>query len=226
MRKRAGSPASCAPRARKLCYEAARCLPVDTLFCDEEKWDDYAELICLCTDKGAKVYPTTDASSNTSPKPHAAGRRALCCHSQPAAGRRPHRRARRRAGSRQLRHHHPHLRCGRLCRRRARPPAAQIPSRPRASAPPWAAFSAFRCCACPIYRLFDRAARNGLADSRLCVGWEDFYARPRLPERLVLVIGSEGRGVSAEVSACATRRFKLPMVGGASRSMLRSQRVC
>ena len=22
---------------RKLCYEAARCLPVDTLFCDEEK---------------------------------------------------------------------------------------------------------------------------------------------------------------------------------------------
>ena len=44
---------------RKLCYEAARCLPVDTLFCDEEKWDDYAELICLCTDKGAKIYPTT-----------------------------------------------------------------------------------------------------------------------------------------------------------------------
>ena len=44
---------------------------------------------------------------------------------------------------------------------------------------------------------------------------EDFYARPRLPERLVLVIGSEGRGVSAEVSACATHRFKLPMVGGA-----------
>ena len=44
---------------------------------------------------------------------------------------------------------------------------------------------------------------------------EDFYARKPLPEQLVLVIGSEGRGVSDAVAATATHRFKLPMVGGA-----------
>ena len=73
----------------------------------------------------------------------------------------------------------------------------------------------------PLLRVPDLSA---FLTERREMGWpilvsaldgEDFYARPRLPERLVLVIGSEGRGVSAEVSACATHRFKLPMVGGA-----------
>ena len=54
---------------RKLCYEAARCLPIDTLFCDEEKWDDYAELICLCTDKGASG--ARDASERPCPTSNA-----------------------------------------------------------------------------------------------------------------------------------------------------------
>jgi TrmH family RNA methyltransferase len=44
---------------------------------------------------------------------------------------------------------------------------------------------------------------------------QDFFERGALPERLALVIGSEGGGVSAEVSAVATHRFRLPMLGGA-----------
>jgi len=43
----------------------------------------------------------------------------------------------------------------------------------------------------------------------------DFFARGPLPEKLVLVIGSEAEGVSAEVSALATHRLRLPMRGGA-----------
>ena len=44
---------------------------------------------------------------------------------------------------------------------------------------------------------------------------EDFFARAALPRRIVLVIGSEGEGVSREVSAASTHRLRLPMYGGA-----------
>lgn len=43
---------------------------------------------------------------------------------------------------------------------------------------------------------------------------QDFYARDPLPERCVLVIGSEGEGVSEPVRALATHRMALPMRGG------------
>ena len=43
---------------------------------------------------------------------------------------------------------------------------------------------------------------------------EDFYTRQR-HERLILVIGNEGRGVSERVSELATYRWSLPMPGGA-----------
>ncbi len=44
---------------------------------------------------------------------------------------------------------------------------------------------------------------------------EPFYQRSPLNERFVLVIGSEGNGVTEEVKALATHRVKLPMRGGA-----------
>ena len=44
---------------------------------------------------------------------------------------------------------------------------------------------------------------------------EPFYQRSPLNERFVLVIGSEGNGVTDEVKAIATHRVKLPMRGGA-----------
>lgn len=42
-----------------------------------------------------------------------------------------------------------------------------------------------------------------------------FFDRDPLPQKLVLVIGNEGNGVSPEVRALATHRFALPMRGGA-----------
>ena len=44
---------------------------------------------------------------------------------------------------------------------------------------------------------------------------EPFYRRSPLNERFVLVIGSEGNGVTDEVKAIATHKVKLPMRGGA-----------
>ena len=44
---------------------------------------------------------------------------------------------------------------------------------------------------------------------------EPFYHRSSLNERFVLVIGSEGNGVTDEVKAIATHKVKLPMRGGA-----------
>ena len=44
---------------------------------------------------------------------------------------------------------------------------------------------------------------------------EPFYQRSPLNERFVLVIGSEGNGVTEEVKAVATHKVKLPMRGGA-----------
>ena len=43
----------------------------------------------------------------------------------------------------------------------------------------------------------------------------DFYARPKLEGKIVLVIGNEARGISDAVRAAADRRLKLPMRGGA-----------
>lgn len=44
---------------------------------------------------------------------------------------------------------------------------------------------------------------------------EDFFARGPLPERCILVIGSEAEGVSKPVREIATHRLALPMRGGA-----------
>ena len=73
----------------------------------------------------------------------------------------------------------------------------------------------------PLLRVDDLAAelaRRRQAGAAILVSQldgEDFYARRPIPGPLVLVIGSEGRGVSDAVAATATHRFRLPMVGGA-----------
>lgn len=44
---------------------------------------------------------------------------------------------------------------------------------------------------------------------------EDFFARTPYPNQVCIVIGNEGQGISQDVKKAATRRLKLPMVGGA-----------
>ncbi len=44
---------------------------------------------------------------------------------------------------------------------------------------------------------------------------EDFFRRPPARDRLCVVIGSEGQGVSPQVLSCATLRLKIPMPGKA-----------
>lgn len=44
---------------------------------------------------------------------------------------------------------------------------------------------------------------------------DDFFARPPLTERVCLIVGNEGAGISPRLSALATRRYCLPMPGRA-----------
>ena len=43
---------------------------------------------------------------------------------------------------------------------------------------------------------------------------EPFYERAPVPKPLILIVGNEGNGISDEVKAAATHRFRLPMYGG------------
>ena len=73
----------------------------------------------------------------------------------------------------------------------------------------------------PIHAAADLAATLGTLRARgwavLCseLGGHSFYARGALPPGQVLVVGSEGAGISPQVSAQATHRLALPMRGGA-----------
>ena len=197
---------------RKLCYEAARCLPVDTLFCDEEKWDDYAELICLCTDKGAKVYPTTRriieyVSEARTPQDVvlSAAIPSLPLGDGPIAA---------------LDGVQDPGNCGTIIRTCDAAGFAGVVLGPGCADPfspkgvRATMGSLFRV---PLLRVPDLSAF--LAERRE-MGWpilvsaldgEDFYARPRLPERLVLVIGSEGQGVRREILEAADQKLIIPM---------------
>ena len=44
---------------------------------------------------------------------------------------------------------------------------------------------------------------------------ENFFERAPFPANVCLIIGNEGQGISPDVKKAATRRLKLPMVGGA-----------
>jgi TrmH family RNA methyltransferase len=58
-------------------------------------------------------------------------------------------------------------------------------------------------------------AARGYAVVATSLEGEPFYQRAPLPDRFVLVIGSEARGVSPDGLAAATAALKLPMRGGA-----------
>ncbi|MCL2810887.1 MAG: RNA methyltransferase [Clostridia bacterium] len=57
--------------------------------------------------------------------------------------------------------------------------------------------------------------REGYAVLSTQLDGEDFFERGPLPTKLVLVIGSEAEGVSAQIRTLATHRLRLPMGGGA-----------
>ena len=63
--------------------------------------------------------------------------------------------------------------------------------------------------------LLAQMVREGASVLSSQLDGEPFYQRSPLNERFVLVIGSEGNGVTDEVKAIATHRVKLPMRGGA-----------
>ncbi len=201
---------------KKLCYEAAQWLDVATLFVDEAKMESYADLVKQCLEQGAAVYPVTSriieyASETKTPQDV-----VLSAHIP------------------QLELYDGPLvaldgvqdpgNCGTIIRTCDAAgfggvilgPGCADPYAPKVVRSTMG--SLFRV---PIVRVDDLAAElNARKESGAAVlishlHGEDFYAREKLPQELVLVIGSEGRGVSDAVAETATHRFKLPMVGGA-----------
>ncbi|MBQ7137427.1 MAG: RNA methyltransferase, partial [Clostridia bacterium] len=63
--------------------------------------------------------------------------------------------------------------------------------------------------------LLTRMVQEGASVLSSQLDGEPFYQRSPLNDRFVLVIGSEGNGVTDEVKAIATHKVKLPMRGGA-----------
>lgn len=60
-----------------------------------------------------------------------------------------------------------------------------------------------------------KLAEQGVSVLSSQLDGEPFYRRSPVGDRFVLVIGSEGNGVTDEVKAIATHRVRLPMRGGA-----------
>ena len=56
---------------------------------------------------------------------------------------------------------------------------------------------------------------EGYAVIAAALSGKDFFTRKKLPEKLCLVIGNEGAGVSDETMKAATHTYRLPMRGGA-----------
>ena len=63
--------------------------------------------------------------------------------------------------------------------------------------------------------LLSRMAADGVSIISSQLDGEPFYQRSKMSDRFVLVIGSEGNGVTDEVKNVATHKVKLPMRGGA-----------
>ena len=62
-----------------------------------------------------------------------------------------------------------------------------------------------------VLRLNDR----GYGTLAAVLDGTDFYARERLPEKLCVIIGNEGAGITPETARAAAFRMRLPMRGGA-----------
>jgi tRNA G18 (ribose-2'-O)-methylase SpoU len=58
-------------------------------------------------------------------------------------------------------------------------------------------------------------AEEGYAVVAAALDGEDFFAREPLLGKVCLIIGNEGAGITRETLAAATRRYRLPMKGGA-----------
>jgi len=58
-------------------------------------------------------------------------------------------------------------------------------------------------------------AREGYAVIAAALDGEDFFTRGPLPDKVCLIIGNEGAGITKETLAAATHRYRLPMRGGA-----------
>ncbi len=58
-------------------------------------------------------------------------------------------------------------------------------------------------------------SREGYAVLAAALDGEDFFQRKPLPEKVCLIIGNEGAGITRETLAAATHRYRLPMRGGA-----------
>lgn len=201
---------------KKLCYEAAQWLKVATLFVDEAKTEAYADLMQQCLAQGAAVYPVSSriieyASETKTPQDVVLSAHIpeMELHDGPLVA---------------LDGVQDPGNCGTIIRTCDAAGFGGVilgagcadPYAPKVVRATMG--SLFRV---PILRVDDLAGElemrreAGAAVLISHLHGEDFYAREKLPEELVLVIGSEGRGVSDRVAASATHRFKLPMVGGA-----------
>lgn len=56
---------------------------------------------------------------------------------------------------------------------------------------------------------------EGYAVIAAALDGEDFFSRDLLPDKLCLIIGNEGAGITKETLKAATHRYRLPMRGGA-----------
>ncbi len=57
--------------------------------------------------------------------------------------------------------------------------------------------------------------RNGYSIISSQLDGDSFYERAPVPRPLILIVGNEGNGITDQVKAEATHRFRLPMIGGA-----------
>lgn len=200
---------------RKLCLEAANALRVDTLFVDADKIGEYATLMDQCLAQGAAVYPVAARVIHYASEAKTPQDVVLSAHiPQRPLGEGP---------LVALDGVQDPGNCGTVIRTCDAAGLGGVilgagcadPYAPKAVRATMG--SLFRV---PLIKVPDLAeylaARRaeGRAVVVSALDGEDFYTRDPLPQDLILVIGSEGRGVSPAVAACATHRFRLPMAGG------------
>ena len=78
--------------------------------------------------------------------------------------------------------------------------------------------STFRVPMCTVPDAAEAArtlAENGYAVIGAALDGEPFYERGALPDKLCVIIGNEGQGMTKETLANCTHRYRLPMRGGA-----------
>lgn len=201
---------------RKLCLEAARELEVETLFVLQDRLEEYEELIADCRARGAAVYavsPRVLEWVSEAKTPQDVALSARIPHRTPRPGPWVALDGVQDPGN-----------CGTIIRTCDAAGFGAVvlgagcadPYAPKGVRATMG--SLFRVPLLQTDDLADwlRARREeGRAVLISALDGEDFFARGPLPPDPILVIGSEGRGVSAAVADCATHRFHLPMVGGA-----------